>query len=122
VTDDADKPELGYDPETHVLITYELLVHRAAYKDCSFTDEQKRKLRPIAEVLALLDGNAFFSMELGNGKQWYEQYLPEANELYTGTGGWADQVSWIRDLEHENDAVREAYESYRILKALSQAD
>ena len=107
------------EPEFHT-VRYEL--HLPKDMRTEFTEEENRKLRPIAEVLALLDGNAFFTMTLGNGMEWYEQYLPEACCIYEQTGGWCDEVSWIKDLQHENDAVREAYESYRMLKALSRGD
>ena len=42
-----------------------------------FTAEEKRILRPIAEVIAIMDGNAFFGIQKDdNGKDtWYEQYL-----------------------------------------------
>lgn len=51
----------------------------------SFTDEEKARLRPVAETLAMLDGNAFFGAELQDGADWYEQYLPEAHAL---AGDW----------------------------------
>lgn len=53
----------------------------------SFTDEEKAKLRPIAETLAMLDSNAFFSVETGDGHEWFETYLPQAHALYEGNGG-----------------------------------
>ena len=52
-----------------------------------FTNKEKKKLRPIAETLAMLDGNAFFGAGLSNGQKWYEQYLPEAEALYNANGG-----------------------------------
>jgi len=64
-----------------------------------FTDEEKAKLRPIAETLAMLDGNAFFGNSTerdGRIIEWYEQYLPEAAALYNGNGGdngWAGESS-----------------------------
>lgn len=64
----------------------------------SFTDEEKEKLRPIAETLALLNGNAFFTMESDVG-EWYEMYLPEAHALYEsngGDGGWAGEASFAK--------------------------
>lgn len=64
----------------------------------TFTAEEKAKLRPMAETLAMLDGNAFFSMQAGHG-EWYEQYLPEAHALYEsngGDGGWAGEASFAK--------------------------
>lgn len=61
----------------------------------SFTVEERRRLWPIAETLAMLDGNAFFVF---SGKyQWglVAQYLPEASALYEANGGdkgWAGEA------------------------------
>lgn len=74
-------------------------------------------LRPIAETLAMLDGNAFFSAE----NEWYAQYLPEAYAVFTDNGGlagWAGQAHWVTDLNHENAEVAQAYENWRMLKRL----
>ena len=63
-----------------------------------FTNKEKEILRPIAETLALLDGNAFFTMD-NNGKEWYEMYLPEANMIYQSNGGdygWAGEASFAK--------------------------
>lgn len=62
----------------------------------SFTDVEKRKLRPIAETLAMLDGNAFFTWATH-----YEQYLPEADALYQSNGGdngWAGEASFVKGM------------------------
>lgn len=86
-----------------------------------FTVEEKEYLRPIAETLAMLDGNAFFDL---NGTI-YEAYLPEARAIFNSNGGltgWASGASWIRKLEHETPAVEEAYRNYITLKALCQED
>jgi hypothetical protein len=74
-----------------VTITYELRVNND-HLNRDFSDHEKRMLRPIAETLAMLDGNAFFTMTAHDGKEWYEQYLPEAYALFKGNGGmkgWA---------------------------------
>lgn len=67
------------------------------HKD-SFDADESRKLRPIAETLAMLDGNAFFGMSLdANGDDdHYRQYLPEAAALVEANGGWACGASFIR--------------------------
>jgi hypothetical protein len=90
-----------------------------------FTKKQKRMLRPIAEVLAMLDGNAFFGTTKDrNGEDtWYEKYLPQAWELFKNNGGekgWAGAASWIQDdpTRHKNPVVREAYNQWQVLKAL----
>ena len=83
----------------------------------TFTAEEKHLLRPIAETLAMLDGNAFFQPDLS----WYEQYLPEADALFQSNGGmngWAGTSHIARMHCHENEAIQEAYESWLLLKTL----
>lgn len=61
-----------------------------------FTDEEKAKLRPVAETLAMLDQNAFFGMKTTGDREWYEAYLGEAHALWEGNGGdtgWAGASS-----------------------------
>lgn len=99
-------------------ITYELEVHDSDIEHI-FTDEEKRYLRPIAETLAMLDGNAFFDL----AESIYESYLPEARSLFNSNGGltgWAGGASWLKELHHETPAVEEAYRNYMTLKALCQ--
>lgn len=64
----------------------------------SFDDPvEKFKLRPIAETLAMLAGNAFFDMS--SPREHYEYYLPEAAALYEANGGdegWAGLASFAR--------------------------
>ena len=92
----------------------------------NFTQREKELLRPIAEVFAILDGNAFFGVqrnEMGDDT-WYEQYLPEAWIVYKGqgkNGGWINETSWAKDKQHENDAVKDAYQQWRLLKILSRS-
>lgn len=88
-----------------------------------FSDSEKQLLRPIAEVLALLDGNAFFTMELGDGREWYEQYLPEAWSIFEGSGGvngWAGEMSWVKDSVNDHPAVVEARRSLLVALNLSR--
>ena len=85
----------------------------------SFSQEEKYLLRPIAETIAMLDGNAFFPHD---NYTWYEQYLPEAHALFERNGGiegWAGTSHLARIARHENEAVREAYESWLMLKTLA---
>lgn len=65
----------------------------------SFSPGEKRKLRPIAETLAMLDGNAFFDVGPTDGGEWFEQYLPQAHALYEANGGdfgWAGEASFAK--------------------------
>lgn len=104
--------------------TYEVYVYDEDLKR-EFTQDEKDILRPIAEVLAVLDGNAFFGMELPDGKDWYEQYLPEAWAIFQNSGGYNGAfmgASWIEDLHPKNPAVREAYDAYRTIKGLAGND
>lgn len=60
----------------------------------SFSPEEAKKLLPICETLAMLDGNAFFGMT----NNWALQYLPEAAALYEmngGDNGWAGRASFV---------------------------
>jgi len=98
--------------------TYSLTVPQE-YHTRPWTDQEKQWLRPIAETLALLDGNGFLG-----GQDWYETYLPQAAAIFYrngGIAGWAGEASWIQDMRHETPAVQEAYLSWRTLKALSHA-
>ncbi|MDX3926751.1 MAG: hypothetical protein QHC90_13230 [Shinella sp.] len=64
----------------------------------SFTEAEKAKLRPIAETLAMLDGNAFFGVG-EHEHYWSDQYLPEASALYEANGGdsgWASEASFVK--------------------------
>jgi len=89
----------------------------------SFTEEEKEWLRPIAETIAMIDGNAFFGNEITDGREWYEQYLPEAWGLFTNNGGidgWAGEVSWIKGNGTDNPSVKAAWEEYLLMKKLAQ--
>jgi hypothetical protein len=90
-----------------------------------FTDKEKQQLRPIAETLAMIDGNAFFGVSVDeNGEDiWYEGYLSEAYVIFKANGGlkgWASEVSWIKEANHENESVREAYQHWQLLKILAK--
>jgi hypothetical protein len=111
-------------PDLHPLGNY-LRINFGKPTKTKFTDKQKKQLRPIAEVLAIIDGNAFFGMSVDESGEdnWYEQYLPEAWQIFKTLGqdkGWISQASWMKDLEHENDSVRQAHEHWRLLKQLSR--
>lgn len=105
-------------------VTYELNLLDGAVSR-AFTDAEKEMLRPIAETIAMLDGNAFFGNTIGDGREWYEQYLPEAWSLFKGNGGsdgWAGETSWIRIIKSESPSVIEARESLRIALSLCGGD
>jgi hypothetical protein len=92
-----------------------------------FTAKDKIKLRPIAETLALMDGNAFFGIATNDAGDdtWYEEYLPEAYLIYKSNGGdngWSGLVSWMKQINHENDCVKTAYQEWQLVKALSRKD
>jgi hypothetical protein len=95
------------------------------FRKKNFTNEEKRMLRPIAETLALLDGNAFFGMAIDDygDDVWYEGYLPEAYRVFKSNGGkkgWANEVSWIKEANHENKTVKDAYQHWQLLKILAK--
>lgn len=103
---------------------YEIHVYDEDMKR-KFTQDEKDILRPIAEILAVMDGNAFFGMELPDGGEWYEQYLPEAWSVFQNSGGYNGSfmgASWVKDMHPTNPAVREAYDAYRTIKGLAGDD
>lgn len=82
-----------------------------------FSDQDKEKLRPIAETLAMLDGNAFFGI---GGTDFYESYLPEADAVYRSNGGddgWASEASWVKTNRIlKNDPVcKELWEKLQVM-------
>jgi len=82
-----------------------------------FSDDEKAKLRPIAETLAMLDGNAMFGNTDGKGREWYEMYLPEAHAIYEGNGGdggWAGEASFAR--EHTGKTRLTPEEAARVVR------
>jgi hypothetical protein len=105
-----------------ITVDYRISVNQSYY-NYEFTEDEKRILRPIAETLAMIDGNAFLTLMTTDDKEWYEQYLPEAMSIFIANGGyngWASEVSWIQDLKQETPEVKEAYQHYKTLKALSK--
>lgn len=61
--------------------------------------DEAAMLRPMAETLAMLAGNAFFGQTCTDEREWYEGYLPEAKALFEANGGvngWAGQASFIK--------------------------
>ena len=96
-----------------------------------FTDEEKALLRPIAETLAMLDGNAFFGTKIsdhinGTDCDWYEQYLPEAWEVWdshAGLQGWAGLTGWGSEhkLRQENETLRGLWDQYQVALRLAKA-
>lgn len=97
------------------------------YKGRVFTDEEKRLMRPIAETIAMMDGNAFFSIRITDDREFYEQYLPEAAEIFFGNGGqvgWASEASWVKEhlLRKSNTALNNAWEQYQVVKALVEKE
>ena len=90
-----------------------------------FSEKEKQMLRPIAEVLCLLDGNAFFGISTDEWGEdiWYESYLPEAYVVYKANGGdkgWASELSWVKEANHENESVKDAYQTWQLIKMLAR--
>jgi hypothetical protein len=84
-------------------------------------DDMKHMLRPMAETLAMLEGNAFFGHDDPHGNPWWYSYLPEAWVVFQNNGGitgWAGEAQFVKDAHHENAEVAEAYESWRLLKRM----
>jgi hypothetical protein len=80
-------------------VSYSIAAPKGGFRAAnSFTDEEKKRLRPVAEVLAMMDGNAFFGATTDdNGDDtFYEQYLPEAAALADANGGWFNMASFVR--------------------------
>lgn len=97
--------------------TYEIPEPRGGWKT-DFTDAEKAKLRPIAETLAMLDGNAFFGVDDSDDREWYEQYLPEAHALYEANGGdrgWAGRASFV-----QSPLPQRATDASDMLRALTE--
>lgn len=104
------------------VMTYEVHIYDQDL-DREFTEEEKILLRPIAETIAMLDGNAFFTMPLSDEKEWYEQYLVEAYSVFNANGGmsgWASEVSWIKDKDLKNPAVKEAWDNFLMISNLAK--
>lgn len=90
-----------------------------------FSEKEKQILKPIAEVLCLLDGNAFFGISIDEWGEdtWYETYLPEAYSIYKANGGgkgWASELSWVKEANHENESVKDAYQTWQLIKMLAR--
>lgn len=82
-----------------------------------YSEQEKEYLRPIAETLAMLDGNAFFGIEVKGYEHYehYEQYLPEAFALFNANGGLhgnAGQASFVLKTQSK-------YRTQKILGLLS---
>lgn len=61
----------------------------------SFSPDERARLWPIAETLAMLDGNAFFVMNGEYQTDFVASYLPEASAIYESNGGddgWAGEA------------------------------
>jgi len=61
----------------------------------SFSADERARLWPIAETLAMMDGNAFFVMKGKYQSEHVASYLPEASALYEANGGdagWAGEA------------------------------
>lgn len=112
------------DSTSPILTDIKFRLSRYHFINRHWSIEEKEILRPIAETLAMLDGNAFFgtTKDDSGDDTFYEQYLPEAASLFISNGGlsgWAGEVSWLKDTMHESDAVRDAYINWKTIKKLT---
>jgi hypothetical protein len=80
-----------------------------------FPPEYVDIIRPIAETLAMLDGNAFF------GEDWrsWINYLPEADAVYRANNSPRD-VSWLTHHHHNDPTLADAWNKYQTLLALKR--
>lgn len=106
-------------------VTYKVQRPEGGWKR-NFTDEDKQKLLPIAETLAMMDGNAFLT-----NPGVAESYLPEAHAIYESNGGdtgWASECSWIQNLcknlrmIQEDATLQDAYDKLQVLLALKRKE
>ena len=109
-------------PSQHAKIVYEIEEPDGGWRRV-FTDEDKQKLRPIAETLAMMDGNAFFGIDPDH----YESYLTEADAVYRSNGGddgWASTASWIQDIRtiQEDPTLKDAYDKLQVLLTLKRKE
>jgi len=74
-------------------------------------------LKPIAETLAMLDGNAFF----GDGWESWISYLPEADAVYRSNGEPED-LSWLSHYKHEDPTLQDAWNKYLVLLELKREE
>jgi hypothetical protein len=102
------------DPGTHMKYEIDLPV------DCrtEFTAREKQLLRPIAETLALLDGNAWFDIPGPDGGEFYEMYLSGAWEVFHSNGGEtgaAGDASWVKCLlaQEQNPTLGQIWDQYQ---------
>lgn len=97
-------------------------------KKIDLDESQVFYIRPIAEVLAMLDGNAFFGTGSSDPEdadgEWWMQYAADAIVLWEANGGvngWAG-LSFLGDIiKHENEQVKEAFENWLMLKKISRS-
>lgn len=87
-----------------------------------FDEDYAKHLRPIAETLAMLDGNAFFAM----GEHW-RHYLSDADAVFRNNGGWdgwAGQASWLQEFSmiQKDPTLKDAYDKLQMLLALKRKE
>jgi len=74
------------------LETSVLIGERALPEEGSLSPEDRLRLRPVAETLAMIDSNGFFGTTYtdkdGTERDWHESYLPDAAALVASNGGW----------------------------------
>ena len=82
-----------------------------------FPPEYVEVLQPVAETLAMLDGNAFF------GPEWesWVNYLPEADAVYRANS-CPESLSWLKHHRHEDPTLQDAWNKYQTLLALKRSE
>ncbi|QAY80356.1 hypothetical protein [Sphingosinicella sp. BN140058] len=83
------------------LATYQIALPANGLRSLeSFSADERQSLRPIAETLAMLDGNAFFGAAIGDDGDdtWFHRYLPEAAALVASSPA-ARLASFMRGSE-----------------------
>lgn len=81
-----------------------------------FPPEYVDIIKPIAETLAMLDGNAFFD----NLETWVN-YLPEADAVYRSSSK-PKKLSWLEHRQHQDPTLQDAWDKYQTLLALKRAE
>ena len=79
-----------------------------------WSDSEIALLRPVAETIAVISGKSAI---------FYKEYIAHAASVWDdarGEHGLFEGASWLTDVKHENHTVESAYNSWKLLKALSQ--
>jgi len=114
----SDGPEDDFDlSQRHSwrLTIPEALLKQRDWNKLEDDDYLIQSLRPLAESLSLLEYAS------NNSLTHWRDWLPAAWRiaLKSRTEKW-QELSWIKNLEHESSDVEEAYQSWQTVKRLSK--